>query len=1240
MRNLIVEISAINPTDKSISVVRMASIFANSKGVQLDGKTWLPVITAEPEFSLSYWSEGRAQPLSISYGQISFELNKGNRAWTKLDFDGCDATMWVGELGAAFASYSRIWTGKTGPLVRQSSREASISLLGQEAILDTPLLKQSYQGTGGLEGPSTMLGKLKPISFGQCTNVAPVLIDPVKFIYQVNAYEPTLINAVYSSALTLGPSKGNAADYTNLATTTLAPGEWATCTNSGLFRLGGDPGSAKITADIGTPDTTAGVARKLVKIAGLLEALIGPSFNAGTRAYSLYKSDDANIGDLVREAAFAGSRLLIFDSTGMAHLAPIVSTKSPGTLSEDGSTLPLVNGDSIVPATPASPSWRVRIGHTPVFATHSANEISPAVATQGADLTAARAAADAAIDRADKAQADASLALTRLDATVADGILDRAEKRLWIARMEAITAERSGLQAEGTAQGLSVTAYLNAFNALSTYLGSLTPLYTDTSADTPIDGTIFKQRFVDYDTSKQNLVNALANKAAQTANYTQVTNRPTNLSGINAAEGAKLTGIEAGATVGGTIGTNIKNPNGTAYVPLTMAEVQAQVDQAKAEINQVVVPLQQDTADLRNEIDAQGQINWELQTDVANLKDKSVVLTNDVGSLAGRSTSLELQMAGTNPSNLRTRITDEIAARTTATDNLATRAQTLEQQMAGTSGSALKTLISDETSGRIAGDQAVANRASILEAGSLANGNYVNANPKFSMWSIATNPPDGWEYWGGNGSFSREARPLAQGGGYRTRILSTGVNQGLFCNSIAISAGWYVVEADASLNSGASWLGSGITVSGSWNLNFATEPDSNGVSGAVGVPADRKFSKLIQLPGGALNFHLMTQWDGFSAPVNKDMTWRFCGIRPASDAEIQAVRATTNVANLSARMQTVETATTDGRFAATSRVQTLESQLALGTDSQLFARIRNEENTRIGETQSLASRSTVLEATSALNALAINPNPDFVVWGNSGAPPDNWSWWDASAGINRVGGVNGRPYAAQFNVPANINSGIQQSLNCAFGSFIIEFTGRSTDWQGAGVLAQFFTDTGSLVEECQVPAAATPDSSSFTSRDGGGGAYTRTFSKYYRTGVNGAIRRIALYTMANWDGFGERSAKQITFDKVSIRPATAAEIAGQTALTTANDAQARVGITEGAITGLKGKTAAFWNVETVAGNNRAQLTVRADANGGAGVDIIGDVRITGSNGNGSTYISPSGISIYYPNGQIGVRLGI
>ncbi|MET0373782.1 MAG: hypothetical protein ABW128_05940, partial [Rhizorhabdus sp.] len=61
-----------------------------------------------------------------------------------------------------------------------------------------------------------------------------------------------------------------------------------------------------------------------------------------------------------------------------------------------------------------------------------------------------------------------------------------------------------------------------------------------------------------------------------------------------------------------------------------------------------------------------------------------------------------------------------------------------------------------------------------------------------------------------------------------------------------------------------------------------------------------------------------------------------------------------------------------------------------------------------------------------------------------------------------------------------------------------------------------------------------------------------------------------------------------------------------------NSLNTTAGNQHNAIQDLYGRNAAWWVVDAVAGNNRAQLRVVADANGGAGVDIVGDLSVSGN----------------------------
>lgn len=62
---------------------------------------------------------------------------------------------------------------------------------------------------------------------------------------------------------------------------------------------------------------------------------------------------------------------------------------------------------------------------------------------------------------------------------------------------------------------------------------------------------------------------------------------------------------------------------------------------------------------------------------------------------------------------------------------------------------------------------------------------------------------------------------------------------------------------------------------------------------------------------------------------------------------------------------------------------------------------------------------------------------------------------------------------------------------------------------------------------------------------------------------------------------------------------------------TVSTLNASVATQQSAITDLQGRTSAYWQVTAVAGG-RAQLRVYADSNGGGGVDIVGDLRVTGN----------------------------
>src|SRR5574340_223539 len=126
-----------------------------------------------------------------------------------------------------------------------SWKEIAIRIKNRQLELNTPIQTTKYAGTNslpdGLEGVSDIQGKSKPLLFGQCKNITPVLVNTSRLIYQVNDGAIITTNAaVYDNGVAL--TKG--ADYASQAdmeTNAPAAGAFRLWLAGGYFRLGSTP---------------------------------------------------------------------------------------------------------------------------------------------------------------------------------------------------------------------------------------------------------------------------------------------------------------------------------------------------------------------------------------------------------------------------------------------------------------------------------------------------------------------------------------------------------------------------------------------------------------------------------------------------------------------------------------------------------------------------------------------------------------------------------------------------------------------------------------------------------------------------------------------------------------------------------------------------------------------------------------------------------------------------------------
>lgn len=128
---------------------------------------------------------------------------------------------------------------------------ARLSVRDRRYALDKPIQADLYAGTGGAEGPEGLEGKPRPLCWGKCRNIAPVLVDAVNLIYEFHARTAAGVDAAYDRGLALTDSSLTAADFAALQALSVPAGQFAVSLSSAgsYIKLGSSP-DGLITADV------------------------------------------------------------------------------------------------------------------------------------------------------------------------------------------------------------------------------------------------------------------------------------------------------------------------------------------------------------------------------------------------------------------------------------------------------------------------------------------------------------------------------------------------------------------------------------------------------------------------------------------------------------------------------------------------------------------------------------------------------------------------------------------------------------------------------------------------------------------------------------------------------------------------------------------------------------------------------------------------------------------------------
>lgn len=320
------------------------------------------------------------QRQAVSYGETVLANGDGHfdTMVERYAIDGRRVVVRVGTRDFAYADFETLFDGTAAGWRLAEDDTVRVALRDNGFRLEVPLQQNLYKGTGGLEGTVELVGKPKPLAFGdlRTANVPGVLVDPVKLIYQWHDGALSEFTRVYDRGLELTHA-GDIADL--LAADPPASGTFVSQRSIGCIRLGSTP-AGLVTADL-VGDNAGGVALSAPDIALRIltaRALLGPADIDGASFSDLEIMQPANVGYwfapeplLVSQAldrVFAG----INAWWGCSRLGGIQCGRVDAPAAAVDASFDAVNILSLErlepPESLSPPNWRRRVGYQPNYA--------------------------------------------------------------------------------------------------------------------------------------------------------------------------------------------------------------------------------------------------------------------------------------------------------------------------------------------------------------------------------------------------------------------------------------------------------------------------------------------------------------------------------------------------------------------------------------------------------------------------------------------------------------------------------------------------------------------------------------------------------------------------------------------------------------------------------------------------------------------------------------------------------
>lgn len=361
--------------------------FVTEPSDTLSSKYFIPVVNNPLQFDISIRNGDFLGSGAISFGALEIENGDAcNDNLSLMRWKGRRAVVKAGRRGWNYDLFVPVFSGLVNN-IELSDRLITFVFRDNSLILDLDIVSSSYGGTGGLDGGSDLATKMKPLLFGECLNVEPVLVDPVNLVYQIHAGSIEAVDGVYDSAAAL-TSSGNVADIT---AATPSAGHFVTQLDSGLIKLGSTP-SGRITADAkgdnsgGYVSTVGDITKRIVKTLIGNQSLDDGDIDLGSFAIlntqisgdaGLYITTQTTIRQAIDQLIPQCGAYWSFNRVGLLSCAAISVPDIPeAEITHDYIDEAGINSQGTITA-----SWRVSVAYARSWTVQGEDEIAGAATT-------------------------------------------------------------------------------------------------------------------------------------------------------------------------------------------------------------------------------------------------------------------------------------------------------------------------------------------------------------------------------------------------------------------------------------------------------------------------------------------------------------------------------------------------------------------------------------------------------------------------------------------------------------------------------------------------------------------------------------------------------------------------------------------------------------------------------------------------------------------------------------------